>query len=185
MTHEQYLLFFALWVIAAPLLFHSLQAVIRTWKYHGQMLVTCPENQKHAAVRVATFRAALTEFFNIGRTQLSRCSRWPERRDCDQNCLCQIERHPEDHRVWNIASQWFTGERCAYCKKLIAPLSHLDHAPALLNLADGRTVEWRNLSAEQLPEAFSDCMPVCWNCHITETFLRKFPGRAVMRPWRH
>ncbi len=184
MTNDQYLLFVLL-VIAAALLFRSMQAAIRTWKFHGQMLVTCPENQKHAAVRVATSRAALNEFFNIDRMKLSSCSRWPEYGNCVQGCLCQIERRPEDHRVWNIASQWFAGERCAYCKKLIAPLSHLDHAPALLSLANGRTVEWRNLPAEQLPEVFSECFPVCWSCHMTETFLRKFPGKAIMRPWRH
>lgn len=184
MTNVQYVLF-ALVVIAAAILIRAIEAAARAWKFHGQMLVTCPENKERATVRVATLCAALNEFFNVGQMRLGACSRWPEHGNCEQNCLCQIERHPEEHRVWDIASQRFTGERCAYCKKLIAPLSHLGHAPALLNLADGKTVEWTDLPAEQLPEAFSDCMPVCWNCHMTESFLRELPGKAVVRPWHH
>jgi len=184
MTDQQYVLFILV-VVAAAVLYRSLQATARVWKFHGQMLVTCPENEKRAAVRVGIIRAALNEFFNIGQIKLCACSRWPRRRNCGQDCLRQIERHPEEHRVWNVASKWFTGEKCAYCHKPIEPLSHLDHSPALLSVQERKTVEWRNLPAEELPEVFSECLPVCWNCHMTETFLRKFPGRAVMRPWRH
>jgi len=162
-----------------------LKAAAQAWRYHGLMLVTCPETRKPAAVRVATFRAALSKFLNKGQIRLSACSRWPERSDCHQDCVCQIEPDPRDHRVWNMAFEWFTGQRCVYCRKPIDPLSHLDHAPALMRIPDCKTVEWKDLPAEQLPAAFSECVPVCWNCHMTETFLRKFPGRAVVRPWRH
>jgi hypothetical protein len=184
MATEQYLVI-ALLVIAAAFLIRRLVAAGRAWRYHGLMLVTCPETRKPAAVRVATFRAALGEFLNTGQRRLSACSRWPQRRDCDQDCVCQIERDPKHHRVWNIASEWFAEKKCVYCGKPIDPLSHLDHAPALMKIPDRKTVEWKYLPAEQLPAAFSECVPACWSCHMTETFLRKFPGRAVVRPWRH
>jgi hypothetical protein len=184
MATEQYL-GIALLVIAAAFLIRRLVAAGHTWRYHGLMLVTCPETRKPAAVRVATFRSALGEFLHTGQNRLSQCSRWPQRRDCAQDCVCQIERDPKDHRVWNIASEWFAEKKCVYCRKPIDPLSHLDHAPALMKIADRKIVEWKDLPAEQLPAAFSECVPVCWSCHMTKTFLRKFPGRAVVRPWPH
>jgi hypothetical protein len=183
MTTEQYLLI-ALLAIAGVFLLRRLANATHAWRYHGLMLVTCPETRKPAAVKIAGLRAALSEFLNRGQLELNACSRWPERRDCDQDCVCQIERDPEDHRVWNIASQWFAGKRCVYCRKPIEQLTHLDHAPALMQTEDRTTVEWRNMPPEQLPGAFSKCVPVCWSCHMTETFLRKFPDRAITRPWK-
>jgi hypothetical protein len=149
------------------------------------MLVTCPETRKPAAVRVGIFRAALREFLNRGHVELCSCTRWPERQDCDQDCLREIEKTPKDRRVWNIASEWFAGKKCVYCRKPIEAVSHVDRPPALMRIADHRTVEWKDLPPEQLPAAFAECAPVCWSCHTTETFLRKFPGRAVQRPWQH
>jgi hypothetical protein len=183
MATEQYL-FIVLVVIGAAFLIRRLAAAAWAWKYHGLMLVTCPETRKPAAIKVGTIRVALREFVNRGHIELCSCSRWPERRDCDQDCVREIEKVPEDHRVWKIASEWFAGKQCVYCRKSIEPVSHLDRAPALLR-RDRKTVEWRDLPAEDLPEAFSECAPVCWSCHMTETFLRKFPGRAVVRPWPH
>jgi hypothetical protein len=180
----EYYFFIALLVIAAAFLIRWVQAAAHAWRYHGLMLVTCPETRKPAAVRAATFRAALSEFLNNkGQIRLSACSRWPERRNCSQDCVCQIEQDPKDHRVWNIASQWFTGKKCVYCHKPIDPLSDLDDAPALMRIPDCKTVEWKDLPAEQLPAAFSECVPVCWSCHITETLIREHPERVTFRRW--
>ena len=184
MVTEEYLVV-ALIVIAMAFLVRRLAAASHAWRYHGLMVVRCPETRQPAAVHVGIFRAALSEFFNKGEVRLSSCSRWPERRDCDQDCVCQIERDPKDHRVWDMASEWFADKKCVFCGKPIYPLSHLDHAPALMRIIDRKTVEWKNLPAEQLPAAFSECVPVCWGCHMTETFMRKYPARAVVRPWRH
>lgn len=184
MATEQYLVI-ALLVIAAAFLTRRLVAAAYAWKYHGMMLVTCPENHKPAAVKVATARAALHEFIKRGHLELGDCSRFHGRPDCDQDCLREIEDSPAEHRVWNIASQWFQGKQCVYCHKPIEPPSHIDHAPALMRIVDRKTVEWKNLPAEELPNAFAECVPVCWSCHMTETFLRKFPEKAVVRPWQH
>ena len=61
------------------------------------------------------------------------------------------------------------------------PLHHLDHAPALLG-PDFRTTEWKGIRPEQLPEIFSTRQPVCWNCHIAETFRRLHPELVTDRP---
>ncbi len=57
-----------------------------------------------------------------------------------------------------------------------------DHAPALLG-PDFKTAEWREFRPEQLPDIFSRCQAVCWNCHVTETFRRLHPELVVDRPF--
>jgi hypothetical protein len=182
MITEQYLLI-ALTAIAAVIVSRRLIASTHAWKFRGPMLVTCPENQNAAAVKVAALRAAVGEFVGRRRIELKDCSRWPDRQECDRSCSRQVEQNPDEHRVWNVAAKWFTGKKCVLCRKPIEPVSRLDHAPALMKMIDRSTVEWRNVPIEKLPEAFAESVPVCWSCHMTETLLRKFPGRAVVRPF--
>lgn len=182
MLTEEYLVI-AILVIVAAFVVRRLIASADAWKFHGTMLVTCPENHRPAAVKPSLARAVAGELIKRPDLELKSCSRWPELKDCDQTCLFQIEQGPDEHRVWNIAAKWFAGKQCAICRKHIRPVSHSDHAPALMTVADRKTIEWRELPPEQLPEAFAKSVPVCWSCHITETFLRKFPDRAVIRPY--
>ena len=179
MAGEVYLLV-ALVVVAVAYLMSPVREVLR---FRGKMLVTCPETRKPAAVKVATWRATLAALLGRRDIELSNCSRWPEREDCGQDCICQITADPESHRVWSIASQWFDGKKCVYCRKPIEKVSHFDRRPALLN-AERKTIEWDRIPAEKLPEALCGCLPVCWSCHITETFLREHPERVVFRPWK-
>jgi hypothetical protein len=167
-------------VTAAGYLTYRVRQVV---KFRGKMLVRCPETGKPAAVKMATWRATLSALFGRRDLELSTCSRWPERSDCGQDCLCQVTTDPESHRVWSIASQWFEGKKCVYCHKPIEKLSHFDRMPALLN-AERKTFEWNDIPAEQLPEALWGCQPVCWSCHIAETFIREHPDRVVFRPWK-
>ena len=53
----------------------------------GPRLVERPENDEPAAVSVNAVKAAA-----VGRLELSRCFRWPERGQCGRECLTQIER---------------------------------------------------------------------------------------------
>jgi len=159
------------------------RGILKKFRYRGEMLVTCPETRKPAAVKVDVERAVARAMVGLDHVTLCDCSRWPEREDCDQDCLEQIERDPEGHRVRNIASLWYTGRRCAICDKPVEKVSHFDHSPALLN-PQHKTVEWDQLRAEYLPDEFSKDLPVCWSCHMTETFLREHPDLAVHRPWK-
>jgi len=148
--------------------------------YRGKRLVTCPETQKAAAVDVAAGEAAVGAFLKEPTLRLKECSRWPEREACGQECLQQIEADPENCLVWNIVSKWYEGKSCVFCRRPIGPLHHLDHAPALL-APDLKTVEWKQLRPEQLPEVFATHRPVCWNCHVAENFRRKRPELVVDR----
>jgi hypothetical protein len=160
--------------------FRAIPGIRAYFDYRGKRLITCPETHKAAAVDVAAGEAAFGAFLSEPTLRLKQCSRWPERQDCGQECLQQIEVDPENCLVWNIASRWYEGKRCAICRKPIGKLRHLDHAPGLLS-PDHTTVEWRELRPEQLPEVFSTYRPICWNCHVTATFLRSYPERAVYR----
>ena len=157
--------------------------VVQLRQYGGKMLVTCPETGKPAAVNVDMWRALRAAIFGKYRVRLNSCSRWPERANCGQECLCEIEANPEAHQAWTVAAKWFEGKKCAYCGNQIEPVRHMDRMPALVNL-ERKTYEWNEIPAEELPQAFEACKPVCWGCHIAETFVREHPDLVTYRPWK-
>ena len=175
----------ALLVIAAGYVIRRVQIAARdARRFRGKMLATCPETQATVAVKVATWREALAALVGRRHLELKSCTRWPERQDCGQECLSQFESDPEKHRVWKIASQWYEGKNCAYCGKPIEAFSHVDHRPALLS-AEKRTAEWDQVPAEKLPEIMASSLPVCWNCHVVETFRREHPELVIERRREH
>jgi len=183
MATETYFIL-ALAVIAGILLVLRFQVAAREyWKLSGKLLVTCPENKHTEAVEIAGGRAAAAALIGGKQVELKACSRWPERRGCGQDCLSQLEQDPASHWIWNVATAWYAGKNCAYCRKPIVDLNHFDHRPALLNL-EGRTIEWDEIPPQDLPETLASCLPVCWNCHIAETFRREHPELVVQRPGR-
>ncbi|MGB8731684.1 MAG: hypothetical protein WCC99_10600, partial [Candidatus Sulfotelmatobacter sp.] len=139
--------------------FRAIPALRAYFGYRGKRLITCPETHKAAAVDVAAGEAAVGAFLSEPTVRLKECSRWPERQDCGQQCLQQIEVSPENCLVWNIVSTWYEGKECVFCHKTLSGLHHLDHAPALLS-PDHKSVEWRELRPEQLPDVFSTHRPV-------------------------
>ena len=163
---------------AALFVYRAILGVWAYFGYRGKRLVTCPETHKAAAVDVAAGKAAVDAFLSEPTLRLKQCSRWPERQDCGQECLQQIEADPENCLVWNIVSHWYEGKKCVICHKTIGRLHHLDHAPGLLG-PDHKTVEWRELRPEQLPAVFATHRPVCWDCHVTEIFRRLYPELVV------
>jgi hypothetical protein len=172
----------AVLVLAVALfVFRAVPGVQAYFRLRGKHLVTCPETQTPQAVDVAAAEAALGAFVNEPTLRLKECSRWPERESCGQDCLSRVEADPENCLVWNIVAKWYEGKVCVFCQKPIGPLQHLDHAPALLG-PDFRTSEWRDVAPEELPRIFSSHKPVCWNCHVTETFRRLHPNLVTDRP---
>ena len=170
-------------VVAVGLfVFRAIPGVRAYFRYRGERLVTCPENHHAAAVDVDSRQAAAGAFLSEPTLRLKECSRWPEREGCGQECLQQIEVDPENCLVWNIVSKWYEGKKCVFCHKTFGPLRHMDHAPALLD-PERRSVEWRELRPEQLPEVFATHQPICWNCHVAETFRRLHPELVVDRAY--
>ena len=172
----------AVLILAAGLVVLRAVPGIRAYfRLRGERLVTCPETHEPEAVNVAVAEASLGAFFNEPVLRLKECSRWPERQNCGQDCLRQIEVDSQSCLVWNIVSKWYEGKNCVFCHKPVGTLQHWDHAPALLG-PDFRTTEWKELRPERLPEIFATHQPVCWNCHVTESFRRLHPELVTDRP---
>ena len=71
-------------------------------KWRGERIITCPENQRPAGVLVNTRHVLLMTLEGKSDLRLKSCSRWPERKDCGQECLRQIEAAPEDCLISHI-----------------------------------------------------------------------------------
>jgi hypothetical protein len=168
--------------LAAVFVVMGVRRALRTYlTFRGKMLVSCPETHQPAAVRVAAGKAALEAAVGNEQIRLSECSRWPERGDCPQECLAQIEEAPQACLVWTIINQWYQGQSCAYCHKPFGEIHWHDHPPALVD-DQRKTLEWDKIPAEKLQEAFRTHRPVCWSCHIAETFRREHSELVVDRP---
>jgi len=165
---------------AGLFVFRAIPGVRAYFNFRGKRLITCPESHTTEAVDVDAGQCAVGAFLSEPTLRLVECSRWPERQDCGQECLQQIEIDPANCLVWNIVSKWYEGKSCVLCRKPFGPLHHLDHAPALLG-PDHKTAEWKEFSPQQLPEIMQTHRPVCWNCHIAETFRRTHPELVVNR----
>ncbi len=153
-------------------------------KFRGKRLVSCPETKQPAAVEVNAPRAAMEAVVGEPRLRLNECTRWPERQDCGQHCLREIESAPEDCLVRTIVTRWYRGKKCVYCGKPVGAIDWMGGQRAALRDAAQITIQWDQIPAEKLPEVFSTYSPVCWDCHIAQTFRREHPGVAVERPWR-
>ena len=150
------------------------------WKYRGRRVVTCPENQRPAGVAVNACHAAVTALGKSPELRLSSCSRWPERAGCGQECLSQIEASPEGCLVRNILTKWYEGKVCAWCGQSFGEIDWAGRKPALLR-ADGVSVEWSEVPADQVYETLAAASPVCFACHMANTLVREHPELAVDR----
>ncbi len=161
----------------------SIYAVRTFISFRGKRLVTCPETNKVVAVDVDATHAALTIGRGVPDLRLATCTRWPARHDCGQECLTQIEDSPEECLLRNILSSWYEGKACVFCNKVFGEIRLTDHKPALLN-AEHRTIEWQEIQPEKIPETLDTHLPVCWNCHIAESFRQEHPELVTDRPMR-
>lgn len=181
MTPGDYFLIAAGSLVAIYGIFRFARAVRVYLTFRGNRLVSCPENHRPAAVHVAAGKAALEAMVGNQQLSLNACSRWPERESCGQECLAEIEEAPKACLVSTIINHWYQGQVCTYCQKPFGDIHWHDHPPALLN-RDRKTVQWNEIPAENLQQAFETHRPVCWSCHMAETFRREHPESVVDRP---
>jgi hypothetical protein len=169
-------------VVAAVFVGHRIVVAARAyWRYRGERLITCPEISQTEAVEVNAKKAALDAFRGVEHLRLRDCSRWPERAGCGEDCLSQVEADPQSCLVWNIVHNWYEDKVCALCQKPFGSINWHDHRPALLD-AEGNTVQWTAIPPETLREVFLTHEPVCWNCHVAESFRREHPELVTDRP---
>ena len=159
-----------------------LSGFVGAWRrFRGSRIITCPENLEPAAVKVDALHAATASAIEGEAVlRLSTCSRWPEKAGCGQECLSQIEIAPELCLTRNIVAKWYHDQTCFYCKQTIEEIVWHERPPAL-RAPDGSSREWKEVAPEQLPIVFATHQPVCWRCHILESFRREHSALVVER----
>jgi len=159
-----------------PILLFFLAAVLVTgapvalslteyYKNRGRHSVKCPETGQPVDVEVDrefAFRMALR---GQEHSRLSSCSRWPEKGDCGQECLMQLDASPEN--LQRLLSTWMEGRACAICTRAIAPDDWQQGRLAVLN-QNQELFELRDLPAEDLQMALEYTRPLCQKCHREE-----------------
>jgi len=175
-------LFLILLIALVAVIYVSL-AVAAFIRMRGARIVVCPETDRPAAVSVDAGHAALSAVFEKREVELNDCSRWPERKNCNQACTGQISVAPKETLVFEVLRRWYAGKTCAICKNAIPPLHAVGPKPGMLNVASGASVvlTWEEIPAQDLPEAFKTHLPVCSHCQIAEVFRRQFPDLVIDR----
>ena len=166
-----------------------LEAIRSLFRYRGTRVITCPETGHGEAVQVDAPHAAWTNLTGHGHLRLDSCTRWPERQGCAESCLRQIEAAPDGCLVQKVLQSWYTGKACVYCHKPFGLINWADHHPTLMSqdliTQDMVTRTWSEIAPRDLPDTLKTSSPVCWNCHIAETFRREHPELVTDRNWQH
>lgn len=169
-------------VLVAVAIYFGIRYFVKTSrKFGGGRVIICPETEKQAMVEVDARRAALTSLIGQTEIRLESCWRWPLREDCGQECLLQLDVAPAECLVRSVLMKWYRGRKCAFCEKPFGEIELIDHKPALLN-PEGVTVEWAVIPISAVNEAMATYLPVCWNCHVAQTFRREHAELVVERP---
>jgi len=152
------------------------------WQFSTAGVIICPETGKQAMVEVDARHAALTALVGKPDIRLESCWRWPLKQDCGQECLAQLNFVPSECLVRGVLMKWYKDKACAFCRRGFDELRLIDHKPALLN-PEGVTREWSEIPLATLMEVLKTHEPVCWNCHIAQTFRREYPELVVQRTY--
>jgi hypothetical protein len=180
MALTNYLLI-ASFILAIPLAVWLANVARVFSRYRGKMIFICPETGKNAAGEVDSVGAARASLAGRPLIHLQQCSRWPERQGCGQECLSQLGADPHNCLVLTKVADWYRGRKCVYCYKTFGEVHWHDHRPALVG-PDRKTIQWSDVRPEKLLDIFQTHFPVCWSCHIAETFRREHPQLVVDRP---
>ena len=93
----------------------------------------------------------------------------------------QLDVAPAKCLVRSVLTKWYRGRKCAFCQKPFGEIELIDHKPALLS-PEGVTVEWAAIPISVVNDTMANHLPVCWNCHVAQTFRREHPDLVVERP---
>lgn len=146
-------------------------------RLRGDRVVICPETGKPATVHIDV-ALAVTSDAGSAPAPLESCSRWAERGVCEQPCA-RAAQAPESSAS-AVVKAWARGRPCAACGGELVESRLAGHHIALLE-PSGMTREWVDVAADRLPLALATSLPICWNCHVAETFRRQHPELVTDR----
>lgn len=131
----------------------------------GRHGIICPETRNPADIELDGRYAMQTAAHNYEHSRIASCSRWPEKDECDQECLAQVNPSPEN--IERLLSKWCSGKVCGLCDRALrasdwafSRIGWLDENRKLIELHD---IELKNLQQE-----LQDKRPLCWTCHLQE-----------------
>ena len=94
--------------------------------------------------------------------------------------MLQLDVAPDDCLVRSVLTKWYRGQKCVFCERRFEETDLIDHKPALFT-PEGITVEWAEVAIAAVKEAMATYQPVCWNCHIAQTFYHEHIDLVVER----
>ncbi len=150
-------------------------------KARGPRVIVCPETQTSEAVEVDPARAGWAGIRHEQDYRLVSCTRWPEREDCGQRCIAQIESAPDGCLVRERLTRWYQGSVCAICRKPFTEIRWLDHKPGLVTL-ERKMVGWEEVPPKELSGILATHFPLCWDCLVIERFRVQFPDLVTDDP---
>jgi hypothetical protein len=151
----------AILLVALPLGV-SLQAYFRN---RGRRTVICPDNREPVTIERDNKYAFSTALRGQEHDRVHTCSRWPEKGDCGQECLAQVNPSPEN--IERLLQKWYHGKTCVICDRALTPADWRRSRLALLN-EHQKLFELRHMHLDELPSALDKMAPLCWNCHQEE-----------------
>jgi len=167
-------------LVVAAIYFGIKHFVWASTKFGGERVIICPETGKQAMVELDVQRAAISSLIGQTNLRLESCWRWPMNQNCGQECLLQLDMADDSCLVRSVLEKWYRDKECAFCARPFEKIDLIDHKPALLN-PEGISVEWSEIPVAALTEAMATYLPVCWNCHIAQSFQREHPDLVVDR----
>jgi hypothetical protein len=151
------------------------------YKNRGRQPVTCPDSGEPVDVEVDRKFAFWTALRGQEHSRLQSCSRWPEKGDCGQECLQQIDPSPEN--IERLLSKWYEGKSCAICRRALGASDWRRSRLALLN-EQHKLFELRDMYLDELQQSLQHMSPLCWNCHQEERARQAVPQRMGLVPPR-
>jgi hypothetical protein len=168
-------------LLAAAVVIGGVRALRIIRNLSGARVATCPETGHPVGVAIDIRHAVMSGLFGRADIRLRACSRSDRRARCDESCLWEAAAPGSTTRA--IVERALVGRACAFCGKKLERVGFLDHYAALLQ-PDHTTIEWPEIPVERLRESLATQRPVCWDCHIAETFRQQYPELVTDRPWR-
>ncbi len=168
-------------IIVLSIVYFGARRFVRAYqKFRGTRVIKCPETGRPAIVEVDAEHAALTSFIGQTDIRLENCWRWPLNKECGQECLLGLNVASPECLVRSVLMKWYRGKKCAFCQRVFGEVEWIDHKPAVLSPAS-ITVDWGEIPFTKVNEVLASYLPVCWSCHIAQTFRREHPDLVVER----
>jgi hypothetical protein len=169
---------FVLFFLGAVLV-TGLPLAVTLQTYHqnrGRHAVQCPENGETADVEMDRRFVLKSAMRGHEHSRLQSCSRWPEKGECAQECLAQVDPSPQN--LERVFSSTLVGRSCAVCSRDIAPDDWRLGRLAVLN-QQHQLLELRDMPVDDLQSTLRDTRPLCWKCHLDERARQVVPLRMM------